>query len=171
MKRDVLLLNSSEEVLQVINWRKAVKLLESGKARRPFDYNKTYTIRTVTGKYELPAAIVLLRYVYLPYDDSAPTRRNVFKRDNWTCQYCGYHSKDAKKLTIDHVHPRDKGGGTQWTNLVTACPTCNGKKSNKLLKECGMKLANKPKIPKRLALQMVGLDENGIKLWERWIHI
>ena len=49
MKRDVLLLNSSEEVLQVINWRKAVKLLESGKARRPFDYNKTYTIRTVTG--------------------------------------------------------------------------------------------------------------------------
>lgn len=171
MKRDVLLLNSSEEVLQVINWRKAVKLLESGKARRPFDYNKTYTIRTVSGKYKLPAAIVLLRYVYLPYEDSAPTRRNVFKRDDWTCQYCGYRSKDAKKLTIDHVHPRCKGGGTQWTNLVTACPTCNGKKSNKLLKECGMKLANKPKIPKRLALQMVGLDENGIKLWERWIHI
>ena len=171
MKRNVLLLNSSEEVLQVINWRKAVKLLESGKARKPFDYNKTYTIRTVTGKYKLPAAIVLLRYVYLPYDDSSPTRRNVFKRDKWTCQYCGYHSKDTKKLTIDHVHPQCKGGGTQWTNLVTACPTCNGKKANKLLKECGMKLANKPKIPKRLALQMVGLDENGIKLWERWIHI
>ena len=83
MKRDVLLLNSSEEVLQVINWRKAVKLLESGKARRPFDYNKTYTIRTVTGKYELPAAIVLVRYVYVPHleDSSTPTRNNIFKRD------------------------------------------------------------------------------------------
>ena len=171
MKRDVLLLNSSEEVLQVINWRKAVKLLESGKARRPFDYNKTYTIRTVTGKYELPAAIVLVRYVYLPYDDTSPTRRNIFKRDDWTCQYCGYHSKDPKKLTIDHVHPRCKGGGTQWTNCVTACPTCNGKKANKLLKEWGMELLKKPKKPKRLALQMIGLDNNGVKLWERWIHI
>ena len=171
MKRDVLLLNSSEEVLQVINWRKAVKLLESGKARRPFDYNKTYTIRTVTGKYKLPAAIVLVRYVVLPYDNTSPTRRNIFKRDKWTCQYCGYHSKDPKKLTIDHVHPRCKGGGTQWTNCVTACPTCNSKKANKLLKDCGMELLNKPLKPKRIALQMVGLDENGVQLWERWIHI
>ena len=171
MKRDVLLLNSSEEVLQVINWRKAVKLLESGKARRPFDYNKTYTIRTVTGKYKLPAAIVLVRYVVLPYDNTSPTRRNIFKRDKWTCQYCGYHSKDPKKLTIGHVHPKCKGGGTQWTNCVTACPTCNGKKANKLLKDCGMELLNKPLKPKRIALQMVGLDENGVQLWERWIHI
>jgi len=54
---------------------------------------------------------------------------------------------------------------------VTACPKCNGKKSNKLLKECGMRLKNKPTKPKRIALQMVGLDESGKELWSRWVDL
>lgn len=171
MNKEVLLLNSSEEVLQVIDWKKAIKLLSKGKAKKPFNYNKTYSVKTVNGEYKVPAAIVLVRYVYLPYDDSLPTRRNVFKRDNWTCQYCGVRRKNPKLLTIDHVYPKSKGGGTQWTNLVTACPKCNGKKGNKLLKECGMRLKNKPTKPKRLALQMVGLDESGKELWSRWVDL
>jgi hypothetical protein len=173
MNRNVLLLNSSEEILKVIGWKKAIKLLTSGKARKPYNYEKTYSIRTIDGEYILPAAIVLVNYVYMPYSENSmsPTRRNVFKRDNHTCQYCGYQSNNPKKLTIDHVHPRSKGGGTQWTNLVTACPSCNTKKGNKLLKECKMKLKNKPRKPRRLALQLVGLDEHGRKLWERWINL
>lgn len=171
MSREVLLLNSSEEIMKVIDWKKAVKLLSSGKAKRPYNYNKTYSIRTVRGEYKIPAAIVLIRFVYLPYEDSSPTRRNVFKRDNWTCQYCGLVSKNPKKLTIDHIHPKSKGGGTQWTNLVAACPSCNSKKGHKLLKECGMKLINKPIKPKRIALQLVGLDSSGKELWERWINL
>ena len=144
MNRNVLLLNSSEEIIKVIDWKKAIKLLESGKAKKPYAYNKTY---------------------------SMPSRRNVFKRDNWTCQYCGFISKNPKSLTIDHVYPKCMGGGTQWTNLVTACPKCNSKKGNKLLKECGMKLKNKPTKPKRLALQLVGLDESGKELWSRWVDL
>jgi len=171
MNRNVLLLNSSEEVIKVINWKKAIKLLESGKAKRPYNYNKNYSVRTISGEYKLPAAIVLVRFVYLPYEHSLPTRKNIFKRDKWTCQYCGFKSKNPKSLTIDHVYPKSRGGGTQWTNLVTACPKCNCKKSNKLLKECNMKLKNKPTKPKRLALQMVGLDESGKELWSRWVDL
>ena len=173
MKKDVLLLNSSEEVLKIINWKKAVKLLTLGKAKKPYNYKKTYSIRTIRGEYKLPAAIVLVKYVFMPYpeDSMSCTRRNVFRRDEYTCQYCGYQSNNPKKLTIDHVHPRSRGGGTQWTNLVTACPSCNIKKGNKLLKECKMKLKTKPRKPKRLALQLVGIDVYGKKLWERWMSI
>ena len=171
MSREVLLLNSSEEVLQVIDWKKAIKLLSKGKAKKPFNYNNTYSVKTTNGEYEVPTAIILVRYVYLPFENTTPTRRNIFKRDNWTCQYCGVRRKNSKLLTIDHVYPRSKGGGTQWTNLVTACPTCNGKKSNKLLRECGMKLINKPTKPKKLALQLVGLDSSGKELWNRWVDL
>ena len=151
MNKNVLLLNSSEEILQVIGWKKAIKLLENGKAKKPYNYNKSYSIRTIDGEYLLPAAIVLVRYVYLPYseDMTTPTRTNIFKRDKYTCQYCGYHSKNPKKLTIDHIHPKCKGGGTQWTNLTTACSSCNIKKGNKTLKECNMSLRNKPTKPNK----------------------
>ena len=99
MKKDVLLLNSSEEVLKVITWKKAVKLLTLGKAKKPYNYNKSYSIRTIRGEYKLPAAIVLIKYVFMPYpeDSMSPTRKNIFKRDNYTCQYCGYHSNNIKK--------------------------------------------------------------------------
>ena len=173
MRRDVLLLNASEEVISIVNWKKAITLLHQGKARKPYNYNKTHSIRTVSGDYELPAAIVLVRYVFLPYSSEAtsPTRRNVFKRDDYTCQYCGFKTKNPKKLTIDHVHPRSKGGGTQWTNLVTACPDCNCKKGNATLKKCGMKLKQKPKKPTWLKLHITGYDETGKELWTRWIDI
>ena len=173
MSRNVLLLNASEEILKIINWKKAVQLLETGKARKPFGYKEKHKIRTVRGIYELPAAIGLVRYTRIPWKDTKiqPTRKNIFRRDNWTCQYCGYKSKDPKKLTIDHVHPKCLGGGHQWTNLVTACPKCNSKKSNKPLKQCGMKLITKPKKPTVYGLELVGIDENGKELWKRWLDI
>lgn len=172
MQRDVLLLNSSEEVIKIIDWKKAIQLLFSGKAIKPINYDKNYKVRTVGGEYELPAAIVLVHYVQLPYGVSPrPTRRNIFKRDNWTCQYCGKKTKNLNNLTIDHVHPRSKGGDSSWTNLTTACRECNTKKGNKTLKECKMCPTNKPKKPKYYALHLTGLDENGRKMWERWIEI
>ena len=171
MKRDVLLLNQNEEVIQVIDWTKAVKLLENGKARAPFGYRKHYKIRTSAEDYILPAALVLVRYVCLPWPDLTPTRKNIFRRDKWTCQYCGVKSKDPKKLTIDHVHPRCRGGDSGWTNLTTACPKCNLKKGNMSVKECGMIPKTKPYRPSLYALQLIGIDEEGKELWNRWIDI
>ena len=74
-------------------------------------------------------------------------------------------------LTIDHVHPRSKGGDSTWTNLTTACRECNSKKGNKTLKECNMILKQKPKKPKYYAFHLTGLDLDGKKIWERWIKI
>jgi 5-methylcytosine-specific restriction endonuclease McrA len=171
MRREVLLLNQNEEVIKVIDWKRAVHLIEKGKAKAPLGYKKNYKIRTSAEEYILPAALVLVRYVCLPWPDLAPTRRNIFKRDKWTCQYCGKKSKDLKRLTVDHIHPKCKGGGWQWTNLTTACPACNLKKGNMTPKECGMIPKKKPHKPSIYALQMVGLNDAGKELWSRWIDI
>ncbi len=57
-------------------------------------------------------------------------RWDVFKRDNFTCQYCGRNVKDDKiKLEADHIIPRSKKGKTIMNNLITSCFECNqGKK-------------------------------------------
>ena len=172
MDREVLLLNSCEQVLKIISWKKAVKLLLTGKAIKPLTpYKKTYRIKTAKGNLKIPAAIVLLRFYELPDIELKPTRRNILKRDNYTCQYCGLKTKNQKNLTIDHVHPKCKGGDNGWTNLVTACRECNSKKGNSLLKECDFELIKKPKKPKYYALHLTGLDEKGKKLWSRWINV
>ena len=73
------------------------------------------------------------------------TRKNVYARDQNTCQYCGA----TKNLTLDHVIPQSKGGGTTWENVVTACSRCNQRKGDKLLSQLGskMKLRKMPKEP------------------------
>ncbi|MEM7554186.1 MAG: HNH endonuclease [Cyanobacteria bacterium P01_A01_bin.84] len=70
-------------------------------------------------------------------------RREVLRRDHYTCQYCG----SRKHLTLDHVLPRSKGGLHVWDNIVTACEKCNSRKGDKTLKEIGMKLRTKPLAP------------------------
>lgn len=173
INRKVLLLNASEEIIKIIDWRRAVNLIESGKAKRPFDYNENYEIQTTSGVYKLPKAIILITYTFIPYDDNRcqPTRKNIFKRDKFTCQYCGFISKSIKNLTIDHVHPRCLGGGDQWENLVTACRKCNLDKGNKLLKECKVKLMHKPRKPKCYDIHILAISDDGKEIWKRWLRM
>jgi 5-methylcytosine-specific restriction endonuclease McrA len=103
-------------------------------------------IRTVSRSYPLPAVIRLFRYIHLPYKSVVLTRQNVFKRDRHTCQYCG----TLKNLTLDHVHPRSKGGKSSWSNLVTACQRCNAHKGDRTPEEAGMPLRCKPFKPNYL---------------------
>lgn len=63
------------------------------------------------------------------------TRFDIFKRDNFACQYCGGTAQDGAKLHIDHVIPRHSGGSTEKDNLITACQQCNMGKSDVLLDE------------------------------------
>ena len=171
-EKQVLLLNSTEEVIQIISWKKAVKLLTSGKAAPPFNYKQKYKVRMVNGSYNLPAAIVLVKYVYLPEETKnlLPTRHNIFRRDKYTCQYCGKRCKTKKNRTLDHVHPRSKGGDSGWTNIVTCCFACNQKKGSKLLKEIpDMELIARPRRPKAYALEIEEMTEQGRKLWGRWL--
>ena len=90
--------------------------------------------------------IRLLNYVRVPLSrivSCKPSRAMIYKRDNNTCQYCG----STRRLTIDHVIPRCRGGDDSWENLVVACSTCNTKKGHTFLEQTGMKLLRKPRAP------------------------
>jgi 5-methylcytosine-specific restriction endonuclease McrA len=72
------------------------------------------------------------------------SRRAVFARDGYRCQYCG--SQD-RHLTVDHIVPRAKGGGNTWENLVAACKRCNNHKGGRTLEQCGLNLRQRPTQP------------------------
>lgn len=104
-------------------------------------------INTISFKVRVPRIIVLLAFDRLPKKEVKFTRHNIFERDKSTCQYCGVKF-DRKDLNLDHVYPRDRGGTTNWENVVCSCIPCNTKKGNRLPAEAGMRLLQAPKKPK-----------------------
>ena len=74
------------------------------------------------------------------------TRANIYRRDDYECQYCGgaFASED---LTFDHVVPAAQGGRRDWTNIVTACVPCNTRKGACTPQEAGMLLRRTPRKP------------------------
>jgi 5-methylcytosine-specific restriction endonuclease McrA len=92
-----------------------------------------------------PVVIRLVTYIRVPRNRSGRriTRRAVFARDSWTCQYCG----TASHLTVDHVIPRSRGGPSDWENIVTSCAPCNRRKGNGTPHETGMHPRRKPRAP------------------------
>ena len=55
-------------------------------------------------------------------------RIQVYEIDGWRCRLCG----SGRDLTVDHIVPVSKGGGTVWWNLQTLCRSCNSKKGMSL---------------------------------------
>jgi len=166
MELPVLILNSSEEVLGLVSWKRAISLIYKNKVSAPHNFHDTYKIRTVNGHYELPSVLILNTHVRLPYRVASLTRNNIFKRDRYTCQYCGRKLQKSEE-TIDHVHPRSKGGRHEWKNLVTACKPCNSSKSHKSLHESGLKLLKQPTVPTKNMLMFFCM-ENNRESWNRW---
>ena len=150
MKRNVLLLNADWSPLNFVSSLRALNLLFKGRAEMitvgefPSLWDEIYT--TPATAYRVPATVRLLARVSRKYSTPRFKKSALFNRDNWQCQYCGINL-DCKTITIDHVHPRSKGGGTDWKNCVSACKKCNLKKGSNLLCEAGMKLYKEPSIP------------------------
>jgi len=142
MNSDVLVLNQDYQPISVCSVQRSVKLVFLEKAELLHD-DPEKIIRTVNNEYSYPSVIRLRRYIRLPYAKIVLSRRNVMKRDNHTCQYCGVKSD----LTLDHVLPRSRGGADSWENLVTACNHCNVKKGNRTPEEARMPLNIKPYRP------------------------
>lgn len=93
---------------------------------------------------DAPSVLRLRHFVKVPYRVQAPlTRRAVFARDGWTCQYCG-----AAAENLDHVVPRSRGGTHTWENVVAACRRCNSRKENRLIEDAGLRLARAPVAPR-----------------------
>lgn len=106
-----------------------------------------YFVRTTSHAIERPEIIILKEYSGIPFKQVNLTRRNLYKRDGYICQYCT-KAFMPDELTIDHVVPKSRGGQNTWVNCVTSCMECNNKKSNRTPQECGFKLLKEPKMPK-----------------------
>jgi 5-methylcytosine-specific restriction endonuclease McrA len=104
-------------------------------------------IRTSQLLLRVPEVISLMHYDRVPVNAVTFSRRNVFKRDRFTCQYCGCQPGNGE-LTIDHVVPRARGGTSSWTNCVLACVDCNTRKADRSPQQVGMLLRQQPIRPK-----------------------
>ena len=124
----MLVLNATYEPINVCTVRRAVVLLLKDKAE--VIEHGDWDLRSATATLKRPVVIRLVTYVRIPRDTHRRkiTRRAVFARDEWTCQYCGSRSN----LTVDHVVPKSKGGGSSWDNIVASCAPCNRRKGDAL---------------------------------------
>ncbi len=164
MGQDVLVLNQNYEPLNVCHTHRAVVLLVSGKAEIVAD-SRGY-ILTPTAKFPRPSVIRLAHQVRRARPQLKLSRRAVFRRDNFTCQYCGIQSNH---LTIDHIIPRSRGGVHTWENVVSACPPCNRHKGGKTLEEAHMVLLHKPVQPSASTHALFGHYVNEYRDWEPFL--
>ncbi|MEB3337776.1 MAG: HNH endonuclease [Leptolyngbyaceae bacterium] len=128
-----------------VNIKRAIALLTAGQAE-PLDFSsgKGWEVRSPNLVLQVPEQIRLTitnpeRLWKVP----PVNRREILRRDGHACQYCG----STKKLTIDHVIPKSKGGSHTWDNVVTACERCNSTKGDRTPQTAGMILKTKPKSP------------------------
>ena len=123
-------------------------------------------IQAVRLRLRVPEVIVLAEYNRLPSAAVSFSRRNIFKRDHWACQYCGCQP-GSDELTIDHVTPRSHGGTSTWENCVLACIDCNKRKADRTPRQAGMKLRT---VAVRPAWQpFYARDKRRIESWSKFI--
>lgn len=145
-----LALNSSFEPLTLVPLRRALRLVIDGKAEI-VEADSERLVRSAYSAYPRPIVIRLTRFIHVPRRFRRQvTNTFLFARDAYTCQYCGRTSarlRTRESLTRDHVVPLSRGGTNSWTNVVTACSTCNTRKAHHLPDEIGMQLLHPPTEP------------------------
>lgn len=147
--RKCLELNSSYMPTKIINSDRAYILTLKGNAEVVHEHPETFELVNPELNILRPSVIRVKQYFEGRIHTVKYSRENVFKRDDYKCVYCG--RRDRKNCTLDHVHPRSKGGRDSFENCVTACVECNREKDNLTLKEWGRENPN-PKRPHFLLL-------------------
>ena len=154
----VLVLNLNYVPINVSTARRAIILLGKGKAE--LLENHRGQVRTVSTVVEVPSIIRLAYLVKRPFAPRKLSKKEIFLRDKYTCQYCGTKSQ---QLTLDHVVPRRQKGAHTWENVVAACSKCNLRKAGFTPEEAKMKLFQEPRVPQpnpyRMLQNRVILDE------------
>lgn len=179
-----LLLNSDYSPLSVISWKRA--LVWSIK----YEQNPRYGIEIIDffkddfinganhKKYPIPAVAKTKRFFKINNKPVSFSRKNIYIRDNYTCQYCN-KKYDTKFLTYDHVIPKSKWTSitspTSWTNIVTACTNCNRIKGNKTPKQANMPLIKLPAQPNKntkylpIALHLLNIKHQIPNEWKLYL--
>ena len=175
MSGDVIVLNGDWSFLGFISWKRAFTLAFKNKAEILKDSSRM--VVTCEGTFKVPSIIRLIKTIRVLYKKEIPfSKKNVFVRDNYTCQYCGKKLTQSKvndlyiKPTLDHVIPQARGGKSTWENCVCACMDCNSRKSDKTLSEAGLYLKVKPWKPTiseflRIKMQNINVQERLNDLW------
>ena len=178
-----LVLNKGWAPISTVSLKRAIVMLFAEKARiiEPDSY-ATFTwddwskmrptatdekIRSANLSFRVPEIILLENYNKMPRPKVHFSRRNLYKRDSLTCQYCG-KMPGAAELNIDHVIPKSKGGISTWENCVLSCVKCNSRKANRTPEQAGMTLRKKPKKPTMDMFKVGGLSKP-IKSWEAFL--
>ncbi len=165
----VLVLNQTYEPLHVTSTRRAVVLVLKGKAENIEQGHGV--LRSARMCIPRPLVIRLHRYVRRPHRvEVSFSKRNVFRRDNYTCQYCG---TEGPGLTLDHIVPRSQGGATSWENVVVACQGCNRRKGNRSVSASQLKLRRQPRKPRYFWYQLVthAANRSQLETWKKYLPL
>ncbi len=138
----VLVLNLNYVPINVSTVRRAIILLSKGKAE--LLENHQGEVHTITTTVDAPSIIRLVYLVKRPFAPRKLSKKEIFLRDQYTCQYCG---KKNHELTLDHVVPRRQKGAHTWENVVAACSRCNLRKAGRTPEEANMRLKTEPRVP------------------------
>ena len=162
----VLVLNQSYEPLHVCRVRRAIVLIYENKAEML--ENGLGHLHTVNFDFPVPSVIRLAMMVRRPHrTERKLTRFEIFKRDRYTCQYCG---KETRQLTLDHVIPRYRGGQHSWENVVSACVHCNRRKAGSTPHEARMRLLCPPVRPNHNSLFYLPPHYHNIRIeWQKYL--
>lgn len=125
-------------------------------------------VRAVNFSILVPRVIRLVAFDRKPRQTLRFSRKNLFARDGNRCQYCG-NTYPGNQLSIDHVIPRSRGGGTSWENVVCACVKCNTRKGGRTPQEARMKLLTAPVRPKQNPLLTVKLRNPKYQSWRNFL--
>jgi 5-methylcytosine-specific restriction endonuclease McrA len=192
LSTSVLVLNRNYTAVRVVTARRAFILLckqqaEAIDARdeefRVFDFSswldysqlrvseaalEDLFVRTPRISILVPRVIRLVSYDKIPKREVKFSRKNILARDGNRCQYCGKRLP-ASQLSLDHVHPKSRGGKSSWTNVVTACNPCNTRKGGRLPAEASMKLRCVPAAPKRNPILQDKVNTRMYQVWKMFL--
>lgn len=145
--------------MELVDWNEWSRLDASG----------DWFVKTVQGGIKIPKVIVLNYFDKIPRQVIKFTQKNLWERDNYTCQYTG---KKINKYdgNIDHIVPRSKGGKTSWANCVLAHKDINARKANNTPEEVGLKLLKKPNEPRIMPVSFYIRNEYQIKEWDMFLN-
>jgi len=181
----VLVLNRLWQAVNVVNGGRALALVYVGRGKAVDDDYAVYAwdlwaarslrdlsidrcVITTSGPVRVPRVVQLLDYDRVPRPRIKFTRSNVYLRDRHRCQYCG-SEQAASELTLDHVHPRSRGGPTTWRNIVVSCFGCNSRKANRSPEEAGMPLLREPRAPLWHPTTLLHIAEEPHPLWHPFL--
>lgn len=160
-----LVLDAAFRPMHAVRWQRAMvlDLLDRVDVLEYYDA----VVNSASDAFPLPAVIRHRGHVRRGPRAVALTRRNLIARDGHRCQYCG-DVLPPRELTVDHVMPRSRGGGSTWENLVAACGPCNRAKGDRTPEEAAMPLLARPRKPSVLAMGREGLFRGDLP--PQWSH-